>query len=80
MSFIYGDPVRQRRRAVWEVLRDISLTRVGRWFLIGDFNELLNNGENLGGPAREESSFFEFRAMQRDCRLKEQPSLGDPFS
>lgn len=72
--------MRHRRRAVWEVLRDISLTRVGGWFLIGDFNELLNNGEKLGGPAREESSFFEFRAMQRDCRLKEPPSFGDPFS
>lgn len=80
MSFIYGDPVRQRRHVVWELLRDISLNRDGGWLLIGDFNELMNNSEKLGGPAREESSFFDFRAVKSDCRLKEPPCSGDMFS
>ncbi|KAG5383780.1 hypothetical protein IGI04_035250 [Brassica rapa subsp. trilocularis] len=34
MSFIYGDPVRHRRHAVWEVLRDISLNS---WWLVSNW-------------------------------------------
>ena len=30
----------------------------------------------MGGPARKECTFFGFRALKRDCRLKEPPSSG----
>ncbi|WZY69216.1 hypothetical protein YC2023_001456 [Brassica napus] len=80
MSFVYGDPVRQRRIAVWNELKVIALNRTGGWFLAGDFNELMNNSEKVGGPPRQESSFFDFRAMARDCRLKEIPSSGNRLS
>lgn len=80
MSFIYGDPVKHRRHVVWDLLRDICLSREGGWFLVGDFNELMSNSEKLGGPARDECTFFGFRALKRDCRLKEPPSSGDSFS
>ncbi|KAG7593815.1 hypothetical protein ISN45_Aa01g026030 [Arabidopsis thaliana x Arabidopsis arenosa] len=36
--------------------------------------------EKLGGPARAESSFFPFRNMINDCRLREVPSIGNKFS
>lgn len=77
---MYGDPVRRRRVTVWNELKDIGLNRTGGWFLAGDFNELVNNSEKVGGPPRQESSFFDFRAMARDCRLKEIPSSGNRLS
>ena len=80
MSFVYGDPVQHRRAAIWNELRDISLNRNGGWFLTGDFNELMNNSEKVGGPQRQENSFFDFRAMARDCMLKEIPSSGNRMS
>ena len=48
--------------------------------IVGDFNELMNNSEKVGGPRRQESSFYEFRALPRDCRLKEIPSSGNRLS
>lgn len=40
----------------------------------------MNNSEKVGGPQRQENSFFEFRAMARDCRLKQVPSSGNKLS
>lgn len=40
----------------------------------------MNNFEKEGGPPRQESSFFDFRAMARDCRLKKIPSSGNRLS
>ncbi|KAL1224996.1 hypothetical protein V5N11_002775 [Cardamine amara subsp. amara] len=45
ISFVYGDPVRALRNQVWERLADIGLARNDAWFLVGDFNELLNKME-----------------------------------
>lgn len=39
---------------------DIGSERNEPWLVIGDLNELMNNGEKLGGPPRDESSFFSF--------------------
>lgn len=80
MPFVYGDPVLQRRAAVWNMLVDIGLTRSGGWFLVGDFNEIMINTEKVGGPQRRESSLYDFRAMARDCRMKETPSSGNRLS
>ena len=65
---------------MWEELKLIGLNKSGGWFLAGDFNELMNNTEKVGGPPRQESSFFDFRAMARNCRLKEVPSSGNRLS
>lgn len=80
MSFVYADHVQHQRAAVWNDLRDISLTRNGGWFLVGYFNELMNNSEKVGGPRTQESSFFDFRAMARECMVKEIPSSGNRLS
>lgn len=79
MSFVYGDPVRHLRRIVWEKLQNITLHRDAAWFLVGDVNELMNNSEKLGGPARPENSFYQFRSLVRGCRVKEMPSTGNQF-
>lgn len=48
--------------------------------MVGDLNELMNNSEKMGGSLREETSFFPFRNMVRDYRLREIPSSGNKFS
>lgn len=40
----------------------------------------MNNDEKLGGPARQESSFFPFRSIDRDFRLREIPSSSNSLS
>lgn len=80
MTFVYRDPVRQFRRAVWAKITNIGLNRDAAWFLAGDFNEIMNNSEKLGGPAKQESTFYPFRSLVRDCRIKEISSSGNRLS
>lgn len=57
LSCAYGDPVRERRKVVWDKLIDIGDLRDEAWVLVGDFNELMHNDEKLGGTTRNESTF-----------------------
>lgn len=79
LTFVYGDPVRHKRRLVWNALQDIGLNRNDGLRIVGDFKEVMNNYEKLRGPYREEGSFIPFRSMVRTCIIKEIPSSGNKF-
>lgn len=62
VSYIYGAPQRENRAAFWQTLSDIGAQRGEEaWLLTGDFNDLLDNSEKVGGPLRWEGSFLSFR-------------------
>ncbi|WZY83148.1 hypothetical protein YC2023_029532 [Brassica napus] len=61
VSYIYGAPQRENRARFWELLSDIVLQRQAPWLITGDFNDLLDNSEKVGGPLRWEGSFLSFR-------------------
>ncbi|KAG2294893.1 hypothetical protein Bca52824_041562 [Brassica carinata] len=69
LTLVYGDPVKARRREVDDA-----------WMLAGDFNELLSNDEKSGGAVREESSFWDFRDMVKNCKLREIQYSGNCLS
>ena len=80
LTLVYGDPVKARRREVWDRLTQIGLGRDDAWMLAGDFNELLSNDEKSGGAVREESSFWDFRDMVQNCKLREIQYSGNCLS
>ena len=80
MTFVYGDPVLERREQVWERLTCFSTIRNGLWFMIGDFNEITNHNEKTEGRQRPDSSFLPFRQMLSDCGMLEFPFTGDMLS
>lgn len=80
LTCVYGDPVRERRQAVWERLCDIGLIRDDPWMLVGDFNELLSNDEKLGGAVRHDSTFWDFRNLVENCKTRDMRSSGNPLS
>ncbi|KAG2301147.1 hypothetical protein Bca52824_029798 [Brassica carinata] len=61
VSYIYGAPNREDRPRFWETMSDIGNGRTSPWLLMGDFNDLLDNSEKIGGPPRWEGSFLSFR-------------------
>ncbi|XP_033139405.1 uncharacterized protein LOC117131069 [Brassica rapa] len=80
MTFVYGDPVLERRDEVWERLTRFSTTKNGPWFMIGDFNEITCHNEKTGGRQRPDSSFLPFKQMLNDCGMLEFPFTGDMLS
>lgn len=63
VSFIYGTPKREDWPAFWSKLVELGKARNEAWLLTGDFNDLLDNEEKLGGPLRWEGSFLAFRSF-----------------
>ncbi|CAG7894459.1 unnamed protein product [Brassica rapa] len=80
MTFVYGDPVLERRDQVWERLTHFSTTRNGPWFMIEDFNEIKGHNEKDGGRQHPDSSFLPFKQMVTDCGMLEFPFTGDMLS
>lgn len=80
LSCVYGDPNFKRRKENWERLCRIGVGRKDSWCLIGDFNDILHNGEKLGGPSRCDSIFKPFSEMLDVCDMMELPSQGNRFT
>ena len=80
MTFVYGNPVLERRDQVWKRLTRFSTTRNGPWFMIGDFNEITDHNEKEGGRRRSDSSFLPFKQMLSDCGMLEFPFTGNIVS
>ncbi|WZZ51263.1 hypothetical protein YC2023_051370 [Brassica napus] len=80
LTCVYGDPVKERRQAVWERLSDIGVRRDAPWMLVGDFNELLSNEEKLGGAVRSDSSFWDFINLVDNSKIRNKRISGNPLS
>lgn len=65
---------------MWERVNRIGVNRKEPWCLIGDFNEIQNNSEKLGGPSRSLESFQAFGQMLRLCEMMELDAIGNRFT
>ena len=61
VTFIYGSPRQENRAQFWNQLTELGLGRDEEaWLVVGDFNDLLDNSEKIGGPLRWEGSYLAF--------------------
>ena len=51
LSAIYASPKLAKRRLLWENLETVASLHSLPWVIAGDFNEVLMNGDKLGGNA-----------------------------
>lgn len=63
ITFTYGAPQVEERQALWDQILSFGSNRDLAWLLAGDFNEILDNSEKVGGPLRCEGSFIPFRSF-----------------
>ena len=80
LSCIYGEPSSEGKNIVWERISRIGVNRREKWCMLGDFNEILNNDEKIGGPMRSEESFKPFGDMLSTCGMEELESSGIRFT
>lgn len=79
VSFIYGAPNPADRPKFWNKLTELGAERNEAWLLTGDFNDLLDNSEKIGGPARWEGSFLSFRNFVSQMGFMGSPTLREPL-
>ena len=77
ISCIYGEPIKKNRPKLWERLSRIGAHRKEAWCMLGDFNDIRNNDEKIGGPRRSEKSFQPFNDMISVCEMVELQSSGN---
>lgn len=63
ITFVYGVPSAANRAEFSAKLNVVGFNRESPWLLTGDFNDILDNSEKVGGPARWEGSFTAFRSF-----------------
>lgn len=80
VSYVYGAPQKENRTLFWEKLSEIGDARTEAWLITGDFNDLLDNSEKLGGPARWEGSFLAFRSFVTQNGIWDLQHFGNAFS
>lgn len=68
-TFLYGEPDRIKRSQVWQQLQEYTSSRSEPWFLTGDFNDIINASEKVGGPPRSEGFFTDLRSFMSTCDL-----------
>ncbi|KAG7635974.1 Endonuclease/exonuclease/phosphatase [Arabidopsis thaliana x Arabidopsis arenosa] len=83
LTYIYGHPERTPRQQLWNKLE--LLARGGLFqnkprVILGDFNEIKQNSEKLGGPMRPEWQFTNFPRMIKVAGLHEVKTFGGPYT
>ncbi|XP_022559081.2 uncharacterized protein LOC111206456 [Brassica napus] len=80
VSFIYDAPKATDRPAFWSKLTELGSERDESWLITGDFNDLLDNSEKVGGPTRWEGSFLSIRSFVSQMGLWDLPHSGNHLS
>lgn len=80
ISCVYGNPDVSIRPLLWERMSQIGTNRKESVCVFGDFNDIMHNGEKIGGPMRNDYVHRPFNDMLRCCELSELPSSGNSFT
>ncbi|XP_057808744.1 uncharacterized protein LOC131023220 [Salvia miltiorrhiza] len=80
LTGFYGFSERHKRRDSWNLLRRLAGISSLPWFIIGDFNDLLDPGDKQGRVHHPNWLFEGFRSATLDCGLSDLPLHGYPFT
>lgn len=71
----YDFPATINRIHSWSLLQRLSSISNLSWLVFGDFNEIMTNGEKIGGSRRSLTQMENFDQEVEDCNLMEVPLL-----
>jgi hypothetical protein len=76
----YGDPDRAKRPEAWNLLRHLSSLSPQEWLCIGNFNEITDNSEKVGGLWRSDHELEGFRNSLSKCNLGDMGFSGSKYT
>lgn len=74
ISGFYGNPITNKRKESWEIMRKMKPTSPSPWLIMKDFNEILHPDEKFGGTMRP------FSKVVEDCKLGDMGYVGPKFT
>ncbi|XP_059434865.1 uncharacterized protein LOC132167846 [Corylus avellana] len=76
----YGHPQVAKREEAWALLQYLAHLAPSPWVCIGDFNEIVESLEKLGGAGRANSQMLAFRRALENCELSDLGFRGPKFT
>ncbi|KAK2640566.1 hypothetical protein Ddye_028361 [Dipteronia dyeriana] len=76
----YGNPDVNERQHRWTLLRGLSRMSNLPWVCAGDFTEILNENEKVGGVCRTKGRIERFRETLDECGLQDLGFMGPSFT
>lgn len=64
----------------WDLLHTLAAQTSLPWLVAGDFNEILSNADNSGGPPRGNAPMARFHVALVDCGLFDMGFVGSRFT
>ncbi|GAU45877.1 hypothetical protein TSUD_401030, partial [Trifolium subterraneum] len=80
LTCYYGFPERSRRKAAWEMLKNLRDMSQLPWCIIGDFNDLLSQEDKRGVHPHPNWLCSGFRNAMNDCNLIDIYLEGYPYT
>jgi hypothetical protein len=80
LTGFYGHPETAHRREGWSLLGHLHNLSQLPWLCIGDFNEILDQSEKVGGAPRPTRQMEDFRAVLDECHLCDLGFTGSQFT
>ena len=80
LTGLYGEPNRNLWYNTWSLLRNLNEILTLPWCVIGDFNNILNNGEKRGGKPYPNFLLEGFNKAVLDCDLTDLDLTGHQFT
>ncbi|KAL0318239.1 UNVERIFIED_CONTAM: hypothetical protein Scaly_2851700 [Sesamum calycinum] len=77
---MYGEPDTCKRDSTWRLLSHLHSQSARSWLCAGDFNEILDQSEKLGGPPRPVWQLQNFRQALVECELSDLGFSRNPFT
>lgn len=76
----YVNPVVEKRKESWQLLRMLKPMEQMAWLCIWDFNEILTNDEKFGDANRPFSQMERFKEALYDCELTDLGYKGSKYT
>ncbi|XP_028789542.1 uncharacterized protein LOC114745549 [Neltuma alba] len=80
LTLVYGPPKEAKRSRVWERLKRMAGSINRSWLCGGDFNEILDQNEKMGGNPKAAQKILRFHKMISDCEFMDLEFQGSRFT